>query len=91
MIRLVGLEPRRDIDIVFTGIRPGERLYEILFAREEESAEIGISGIVAARPTGPSLDSIRARLRTLQEAVDSGNRTEAFSVLGEVMTNIHID
>ena len=37
MIRLSGLEPGRDIEIVFTGIRPGERLNEILFAREEEA------------------------------------------------------
>ena len=37
MIRLSGLEPGRDIQIVFTGIRPGERLNEILFTREEEA------------------------------------------------------
>ena len=35
MIRLAGLEPGRDVDIVFTGTRPGERIQEILFAREE--------------------------------------------------------
>src|SRR5229473_20165 len=31
MIRLSGLEPGKDVEIVFTGIRPGERLNEILF------------------------------------------------------------
>ena len=35
MIRLSGLEPGIDIEIVFTGMRPGERLNEILFASEE--------------------------------------------------------
>ena len=55
MIRLSGLEPGRDIDIAFTGIRPGERLHEILFAREEPSVPIGIEGIVAAKPMSPSL------------------------------------
>ncbi len=44
IIRLSGLEPGRDIQIAFTGIRPGERLHEILFAREEETTEIGIPG-----------------------------------------------
>ncbi len=33
MIRLSGLEPGKDVEIVFTGVRPGERLNEILFAR----------------------------------------------------------
>ena len=59
IIRLSGLEPGRDIKIAFTGIRPGERLHEILFAREEEMTEIGIPGIVAAKPVQPSLEAIR--------------------------------
>ena len=42
MIRLSGLEPGRDIEIAFTGIRPGERLHEILFAREERSVIFGV-------------------------------------------------
>ena len=63
MIRLSGLEPGRDIEIVFTGMRPGERLHEILFAREEPIVEIGIAGIVAARPVQPSLEAMRAMAR----------------------------
>src|SRR5882724_2794439 len=43
MIKLSGLQPGHDIDIVFTGMRPGERLNEILFAFEEETVEIGIA------------------------------------------------
>ncbi|MFN4074113.1 MAG: polysaccharide biosynthesis protein [Thermus sp.] len=35
LIRLAGLEPYRDIDIVFTGIRPGEKLFEELLTAEE--------------------------------------------------------
>src|SRR5215469_6947107 len=54
MIRLSGLQPGFDIDIVFTGVRPGERLNEILFASEEPATEIGLAGIMAARPVAPS-------------------------------------
>ena len=55
MIRLAGLEPGRDIDIVFTGTRPGERMQEVLFARGEPTAEIGFHGCRRG-PPGPALD-----------------------------------
>ncbi|MDQ6812973.1 MAG: polysaccharide biosynthesis protein, partial [Bacteroidota bacterium] len=36
MIKLAGLTPAKDIDIKFTGLRPGEKLYEELLNKEEE-------------------------------------------------------
>src|ERR1700709_1522525 len=58
MIRLSGLQPGHDIDIVFTGMRPGEGLNEILFASEEPAVEIGISGIMAAKPNEPTMNAL---------------------------------
>jgi O-antigen biosynthesis protein WbqV len=85
MIRLSGLEPGRDIEIVFTGIRPGERLHEILFAREEPVAEIGVSGVVAARPVAPSLDTMRAWLGELEQALRREERGSIYRVLQEAV------
>src|SRR5579859_4031837 len=59
MIRLSGLEPGRDVDIVFTGIRPGERLNEILFANDKATTEIGVAGIMAAKANEPPMQSLR--------------------------------
>lgn len=85
IIRLSGLEPGRDIDITFTGIRPGERLHEILFAREEPTVEIGIPGIVAARPVSPSIDTMRAWLATLEQALAREDRTAIYRVLRDAV------
>jgi O-antigen biosynthesis protein WbqV len=85
MIRLAGLEPGRDIDIAFTGIRPGERLHEILFAREEPSSEIGIEGIVAARPVRPALETMRSWLATLEQALGNEDRSAIYRVLRDAV------
>lgn len=78
MIRLSGLQVGYDIDIVFTGVRPGERLHEILFASEEPAADIGIDGIVAARPNEPPLEALRNWLQTIEKSV--GNEQRALIV-----------
>jgi O-antigen biosynthesis protein WbqV len=86
MIRLSGLEPGRDVQIEFIGIRPGERLNEILFARgEKANDDIGISGIVAARPVAPSLDVMRGWLATLEAAVAREERAAIDAVLHEAV------
>ena len=85
IIRLSGLEPGRDIRIEFTGTRPGERLHEILFGREEETDEIGISGIVAAKPTRPSMDAIRGWLARLEQAVSHNERSAIYDLLRDAV------
>ena len=85
MIRLSGLEPGRDVDITFTGIRPGERLHEILFAREEPTAPIGIEGIVAAKPMSPSLDAMRGWLVALEQGLAREDRSVIYSVLRDAV------
>jgi O-antigen biosynthesis protein WbqV len=85
MIRLSGLEPGSDIKIDFTGIRPGERLHEILFAREEPVSEIGISGVVAARPMSPPLETMRAWLGDLEQALGREERGSIYRVLRDAV------
>jgi O-antigen biosynthesis protein WbqV len=91
IIRLSGLEPGRDIQISYTGIRPGERLNEILFARGEETSEIGIPGIVAAKPVRPPLDAIRAWVATLEQAVARGERAAIYNVLRDAVPEFRGD
>jgi O-antigen biosynthesis protein WbqV len=70
MITLSGLQPGHDIEIVFTGIRPGERLNEILFASEEPPVEIGVSGVMAAKTNEPTMQSLQKSIVALATAID---------------------
>src|SRR6267154_2745022 len=81
MIRLAGLEPQRDIEIVFTGIRPGERLNEILFAHDESNSEISVPGIVAAKPIVADLDTMKAWIATLEDGLTREERALIDGVL----------
>jgi O-antigen biosynthesis protein WbqV len=85
MIRLAGLEPGRDVQIVFTGVRPGERMQEILFGREEPIAEIGVAGIVAAKPVRPSIDTMRTWLATLERGLIRDERAAIDRVLRDAV------
>jgi O-antigen biosynthesis protein WbqV len=85
MIRLSGLQPGHDIDIVFTGMRPGERLNEILFATEEPTVEIGLSGIMAAKPNEPPMDTLRQWIAALEQAIARNDRDTIKVVLKDAV------
>jgi O-antigen biosynthesis protein WbqV len=85
MIRLSGLQPGHDIDIVFTGMRPGERLNEILFASEEPTVEIGVAGIMAAKPNEPPMQALRKWIAALERAVEKNDRATIRVVLKDAV------
>ena len=75
MISLSGLIPDRDIEIVYTGLRPGEKMYEELFTEEEHrrpSAHPRIF-LAEARPTPADPDAILAAAR--EAALDGRDET----------------
>ncbi|MBV8838185.1 MAG: polysaccharide biosynthesis protein [Alphaproteobacteria bacterium] len=85
MIQLSGLEPGHDIKIEITGMRPGERLNEILFAHNEPRAEIGLEGIVAAKPASPSAEAMRGWLATLEQGLARNDRSVIYDVLRDAV------
>ena len=85
MIRLSGLQPGHDIDIVFTGMRPGERLNEILFANEEPTIEIGLAGVMAAKPNEPAMETLRKWIAALERAIAEDDRATIRAVLKDAV------
>ncbi len=73
MIRLRGLRVERDISIVYTGLRPGERLHELLAGPGEQLVATTHSKIhrVMSQAETPTRADIDRWLRTLQEALTS--------------------
>ena len=74
MIRLAGLEAGRDIEIAFTGLRPGEKLYEELFVDNEDYARTRHEKVFVARNgiyhADRSLDERVVRLLQAAEVED---------------------
>jgi FlaA1/EpsC-like NDP-sugar epimerase len=73
MIRLFGKRPDHDIEIVFTGLRPGEKITEEVFHPREIMAATGIPGLLFARPPVADLHYWSRNFHALAEAIDSGS------------------
>lgn len=91
MIRLSGLQPGYDIDIVFTGVRPGERMHEILFAKQEPPSEIGVAGVMAARPLELPLGTITAWLETLHAAIAANQQDVVVATLKSAVPEYQVE
>jgi FlaA1/EpsC-like NDP-sugar epimerase len=85
MIRLSGLQPGYDIEIVFTGMRPGERLNEILFASEEPAVDIGVAGIMAAKPNEPPTQALKKWIAALEQAIERDDPATIKAVLKDAV------
>ena len=75
LIKLSGLIPYRDIEIKFTGLRPGEKLYEELLMDEEGVRKTGNRKIFIGSPLGLSKDTFFEQLAELKKIAYS-NRSE---------------
>lgn len=69
MIRLSGLELDKDITIEYTGLRPGEKLYEELLAAEENTKPTHHKKILIANVQESKLEEVNKTLLSFQEAL----------------------
>lgn len=68
MIHLAGKQPGRDIAIVYTGLRPGEKLHETLFHADERYRPTAHPKILKADPRAVSWDVIDPALARMRDA-----------------------
>lgn len=71
MVRLSGLKPYKDIQIIETGLRPGEKLYEELLVKSEELDKTDNDLIFIERDKPISLEELEAKLAVLDQACNT--------------------
>ena len=91
MIRLSGLQPGHDVEIVFSGMRPGERLNEILFASEEPTVDIGVAGVMAAKPNEPPMQTLRKWISALELAIAHDDRATIRTILKDAVPEFGVN
>ena len=89
MIRLSGLEPYKDINIVETGLRPGEKLYEELLIKSEELDKTSNDLIFVERDHPLEAEVIQEKLAVLQTALQTQSNRIVKKALMEVVPTYH--
>jgi FlaA1/EpsC-like NDP-sugar epimerase len=91
MIKLAGLRPGEDIKIVFTGLRPGEKLHEELFHLSENAVKTTHDNIFLASPRSMDLAALQGELDTLLAACHARNTGEVLALLKRLVPDFNHD
>jgi len=85
MIRLAGLQPDDDIEIQFTGTRPGEKLFEEIFHGAEPPVPTAAPGVLLASPRIHDVEDVRRTLDQLEAAARSEDRTGLLGAIAKLV------
>jgi FlaA1/EpsC-like NDP-sugar epimerase len=89
LIQLSGYRPDEDIRIVYTGLRPGEKLYEEKLMEEEGMLKTPNDLIHIGRPIDIDIGAFFQKLEEL-EAYCEKNSWNIASVISEIIPTYHV-
>ena len=85
MIRLSGLREETDIKIVFTGLRPGEKLFEELLASKENTVPTHHPQILIGKENPENLTETKEKIKHLIELFQTQNNTEIVAFMKSIV------
>lgn len=85
MIRLYGLKLGKDIQINFTGLRPGEKLYEELLANKENTIPTHHNQILVAKAATQEYEEINEKIMHLLQHLNNPKNMELVGIMKEII------
>jgi len=89
MIRLSGKEPGRDIEIVYTGLRPGEKLFEELFHEKEKLEDTQHEKILLSRHRRIDWQFLNEVISTMESACASYDQNTLRRCINKLVPELH--
>ncbi|GAA0758173.1 nucleoside-diphosphate sugar epimerase/dehydratase [Clostridium sartagoforme] len=89
LIRLSGFQPNKDIKIKFTGLRPGEKLYEELLMSEEGLSSTAHNKIYIGKPTFESFERLEIKLKMLENLLKENDNNKIKNMMGDIVPTYH--
>jgi FlaA1/EpsC-like NDP-sugar epimerase len=84
MITMAGRIPGAEVPIVYTGLRPGEKLYEETLTEDEEKVVVVRDRIKVANSPPPPAD-LEEQIEKLRRLAEAGDREEIFATLQAIV------
>jgi O-antigen biosynthesis protein WbqV len=91
MISLAGYRPDDDIPIVFTGLRPGEKLFEELFDAAEVTIPAGVDGVLIASAQMVDSNQLIKTLDLMEAAASSNDSRRVRALLASIVPELPHD
>ncbi|MCH5296842.1 MAG: polysaccharide biosynthesis protein [Ruminococcus sp.] len=85
LIRMYGKIPYKDVKIVFTGLRPGEKLFEELLMDEEGLKSTANKKIFIGNQINIDADDMLSKLKSLRKAADSNDSEKTVEILSDLV------
>ena len=91
LIRLAGLVPGEDIQVEYTGLRPGEKLSEDLFGRDETPNRSRTQTILKVQGPRMAMARIAFQITALEDLAQRGRTVQLLNLLHEMLPSMPVD